>query len=50
MLDVIIDDQFIRLGESFALALDRTLRIPPVAAQFPSPYVFQHTLQEVIHV
>jgi hypothetical protein len=37
MLDVIIDDQFIRIGERFALALHRTLRIPDDGRTYPLP-------------
>jgi hypothetical protein len=37
MLDVIIDNQLIRIGERFALGLHRTLRIPDDGRTYPLP-------------
>lgn len=37
MLDVIIDNQLIRIGERFALGLHRTLRIPEDGRTYPLP-------------
>jgi len=37
MLDVIIDNQLIRIGERFALGLHRTLRIPDDGRVYPLP-------------
>jgi hypothetical protein len=37
MLDVIIDDHVIRIGDRFALALHRTLRIPDDGRTYPLP-------------